>query len=278
MTKSRFILAIACLAVLVFAVSGQQALAESNHHFQIKVMPRTNQDGAVKAPSAITAGLYGLTAAFTATAYPATNSDGSDLWPCPGGSTDCATIGNPTVSFPAGGWALGNPSYEWSLSGCDGTTNGNVPCGQTETFYEDQSGDSADDLTYLITATQVQNGVTVYLADSGTVDFGTNPYGGATPAADVVIYGDQNFGALGVTGKNNGNCEANYNYPGSGGPPSGLFVIAAGKTCVDPIAGPVTLSAVTTVAHPTWTGKKGVYTVKYTIVHTLKQTWTINLQ
>ncbi|MGA9642853.1 MAG: hypothetical protein WBQ72_15765 [Terriglobales bacterium] len=272
MTKLRFCAVF--VLIIAFCAFGQLALAQ-NHHYQIKVIPRANSNHAA-GPSGITAGLYGLTAAFTATPVPyGFNSDGSDLWPCPGGGlTDCPTIGDPTITFPAGGWALGNPSYQWSLSGCDGTTNGNVPCGQTETFYEDQSGDSTDDLTYLIEVTQGSK----VIADSGIVDFGTNPYGGLSPAADVIIYGDQNFGTLGQTGKNNGNCEANYNYPGEGAPPTGLFVVAANKTCSDPVAGAATLTATTSVSHPVWTNKKGVYTVKYTVKYSVKQSWTINLQ
>jgi hypothetical protein len=33
---------------------------------------------------------------------------------------------------------------------------------------------------------------------------------------DITIYGDQNLGTAGVTGENNGNCEADFNYPIAG--------------------------------------------------------------
>jgi hypothetical protein len=225
----------------------------------------------------VIAGLYATEAAFVATDLPTTNTDGSDLWPCFGDTSsanpDCPTIGAPSVTFPTGGVALGAPSYTWSLSACNGTTNGNVLCGQTNSWYEDDSGDSTDDLTYEIEVTQGEN----IIADSGLVDFGPNTFGGLSPAANVIIYGDQNFGTLGETGKNNGNCDADFNYPSPELP--GVFVIAAGKTCVDPVAGPVKFTATTSVQTATFTtSAKGVTTVKYKLKYKVKQTWTITLQ
>ena len=172
---------------------------------------------------------------------------------------------------------LGDPAYTWSLSACDSNLSGSVGtyCGQTETFYEDDTGDNTDDVLYIITATQVQNGLPVYIYHSGTVDFLTNPF---SPGTRIIVYGDSNFGSAGVTGKNNGNCYANYNYPF----PDfslGVFVIQANKTCVEPIAGPVTLTATTELATPTWKYKNGVpWEVKYAVKYKITQKWTIYLQ
>ena len=180
--------------------------------------------------------------------------------------------------LPTGGAAIGIPQYVWSFSACDGTSNLN-PCGQTETWYEDDSGDTTDDLIYAITATQVQSGKTVYVADSGVVDFaGPNPFGGASPPADVVIYGDQNFGTGGATGKNNGNCSANFNYPVSWPTITYPYVVAANKTCVNPLPGLVTITALTELAHPTYTVHGSTATVKFTVIKKLTQKWTIWLQ
>jgi GH18 family chitinase len=89
------------------------------------------------------------------------NSDGTELWFCAGNTStpnpDCPTIGNPQVTFPTGGIVLGLPQYTWSLSACDGGTNGSslggtptyIPCGQMGAFYEDDSGDNADELALM---------------------------------------------------------------------------------------------------------------------------------
>lgn len=302
MTKSRAFQVIACVAIVVLTVCGQQALAQDNQpHFQIKLVPRANPDGSGAKPEAgPAAGLYGLTAAFTQ-GYPTigVNTDHTDLWPCFGsaaGNPDCATIGSPTITFLAGGVALGAPAYVWLLSnpgsngyGCNSDTNGTsttsyLPCGQTETFYEDDSGDSTDDLTYSIVVTQGAN----TLVDSGIVDFGPNTFGGLTPPADVIIYGDQNFGTWpgAGSGPNNGNCTANFNYPLASDPPTVFpYIIQANKTCKDPVAGAATLTAVTEVATPKYTkqtkasacapNQPPCWTVKYTKRHSLTQKWTI---
>jgi hypothetical protein len=244
--------------------AGPRRISSSSAHAQ----PQNPNPDANPAPPD---GLYGLDQAFTAYAL---DGSGADEWPCFGGGSgaDCSTI-------VAGGVVVGIPQYVWSYSACDGATaSDTTPCGQTETWYEDDSNDTStsDDLTYSLTATQVQGKATVYIADSGTVDFGPNPYGGLSPAADVIIYGDQNFGTLGQTGKNNGNCEANFNYPSPVLP--GVFVIAANKTCVNPQPGLATLTATTQIATATFSTKKGVTTVKYTIKYKLQQKWNIWFQ
>jgi hypothetical protein len=305
MTKSRLFQVFALMAIVAFVVCGQQALAqEVPHHFRVQVMPRENSDRALPPNPSPTANLYGLQQAFTAGPYPlpTTNSDGSDLWPCFGNTStpnpDCPTIGNPSVTFPNGGVALGAPQYVWSFAACDAATNGTsntsyVPCAQTETWYEDDSGTGTTfDLTYSVTATQIQSGVTKYLVDSGIVDFGPNPYGTLSPPADVIVYGDQNLGDWpGATvGPNNANCTADFNYPTAADPAGVLFIIEAKKTCVAPQPGLVTFTAVTTVATPIYTKKTTAaqcapaaapcYTVAYSSIgkKSVSQKWNIWLQ
>jgi hypothetical protein len=306
MTKSPVFRTVACLVIVAFFVCGQQALAQEKPHFQIKVLPRTNADVTAAPQVTPAANLYALQAAFTQ-GYPTplANSDGTDIWPCFGNSstpnTDCPTIGNPSITFPTGGVALGGPAYVWQLAnpgangyGCDSNTNGTtstsyLPCGQTETWYEDDSGTpNTFDLTYEIYATQVQSGKTVYLLDSGIVDFGPNPYGTLSPPADVIIYGDQNFGTwAGQPAKNGGNCTANDNYPVPSATQQ-FFIEAANKDCVEPQPGLVTIEAITTVATPIFTADSmaackaaGVaypcYKVTYSATgkHSITQKWTI---
>jgi hypothetical protein len=294
MTKSRLFQVLAALAIVACFVCGQQALAQEKPHFQVKVLPRQQQvtPDVPDANPAPPANLYGLDQAFTAFAL---DSNSADAWPCFGNtaspSADCSTILN-------GGVVVGVPSYVWSFANCDAFTNGTsntayVPCGQTETWYEDDSNTGATfDLTYLITATQVQSGVTQYLVDSGTVDFGPNPFGGATPPADVIIYGDQNLGDWpGATvGPNNANCTANINYPTAADPAGVLFIIQANKTCVAPLPGLVSFTAVTTVAKPIYTKHTTVaacgntpppcWTVTYSAAgkKSVTQKWNIWLQ
>jgi hypothetical protein len=272
-------LVVTSLVIVAFLACGQQALAaENQHHWQIKVVPRVHSD-AIHANS-VTAALYPGEAAFAGTAYPTVNSDGLDLWPCFGDTatpnTDCPTIGNPSITFPTGGVVLGAPSYTWSLEACNATSTSTPVCGQTETWYEDDSNDSTDDLTYEIEVTQGSK----VIADSGVVDFGPNVYGGLSPAANVIIYGDQNFGTMGETGKNNGNCTPDLNYPTASDPAGELFIIAANKTCVAPVAGVATLSATTSVATPKYKldTKTGTYTVTYTVKYKATQKWNIDLQ
>ncbi len=230
-------------------------------------MHRESPDRTLKSNPPPPDNLYGLGQSFAAYAL---DGSGADEWPCFGGGSgaDCPTI-------VAGGVVVGIPQYVWSFANCDAScASDTTPCGQTETWYEDDSNDTSakDDLTYSVVVTQGKN----VIADSGTVDFGPNPYGGLTPPADVIIFGDQNFGTLGETGKNNGNCEADFNYPSPVLP--GVFVVAANKTCVDPVPGLATLTATTSVSTAIFTTTKGVTTVKYTAKHKLAQKWTIFFQ
>jgi hypothetical protein len=123
--------------------AGQQALAQddtqSKIHFRVKVAPKTQPETKRDVTSlAVTANLYPLSEAFTATRYPSKNSDGSDLWPCLGNTstpaTDCPTVGDLSVTFLTGGGALGLSAHTWSLSACDGSTNGSSLGGTPSTL------------------------------------------------------------------------------------------------------------------------------------------------
>jgi hypothetical protein len=299
------------VALLVCAGPQAQA-AEPHHHYQIKVIPKAARPGSEAIHSNLANGLYGVSQGFVGTPYSDpqvsanpfdSDPDESEVWPCFGsydGSTsstanpDCEYFEDSfyspkTVYIPTNAAVLGTPSYTWSLADCDASSSTVLPCGQTNTWYEDDSNDSTDELLYIIEVTQGSS----VIADSGTVDFGPNVYGGLSPAADVVIYGDQNFGTMGETGENNGNCEADYGYPlASAANPGSTYVVQANKTCVAPVAGLAKLTATTEVATPAYTAlTKGTggngqtctktapcYDVKWTIKYKVAQSWDINLQ
>jgi hypothetical protein len=290
------------IAIIALFICGQQALAQARLHGRIMGLPKTHAQVIPSTNPPPAKGLYGMGQAFTATSYPTVDTNDDDYWPCIAGNTtgspaedaDCLSIVTSMgpEPFPPGAVVLGVPQYIWSFADCNGTTNGTnsityIPCGQLISWFEDDANDLTDDQTELITVTQVQNGATVYIYDSGTQDYGTdappNGTGGLTPPAnDVISYNDVNFGALGQTGKNNGNCAANDNYPGIGGPSTGYFVIAAGKACVDPVPGLATITATTGLATPAWTCKTAksvtTCTVKFTKTYSLVQKWTIWLR
>jgi hypothetical protein len=132
--KSRLFLIAGSVAALALSQIG---FAGELSHYHIRVVPRAQQfvpDARPDTNPPPKAALYGLSAAFTATPYPAAaNTDTSELWPCFGNTTnmmapipnpDCASIGSPSVNFPTGGVAVGVPQYVWSLAACNGATNG----------------------------------------------------------------------------------------------------------------------------------------------------------
>jgi hypothetical protein len=296
---SRLFKTLSLIALIALFAFGQMAFAAENHtKYHIRLVPRSHS-GMVASPDATspTANLYALTAAFVGdpfvVAQTPTNSDGTDLWPCfgswtsAGGDTsenpDCPTVGDPSQPLPEGADVLGNPSYAFTLSACNATSTSANFCGQTNTFYEDWTGDTSD---YLIYSIEAEQGSSI-IADSGTVVFGPNTFAG-TPGVDVVIYGDQNFGTEGETGKNNGNCIPNEGYPVTSTTFPGIYVISADKTCDAAKAGAVTITATTEVATPTFTQESaktceadGVtspcYEVKFTKKYDISQKWTIFL-
>jgi hypothetical protein len=294
MLKPRWFHVTVLFAIVAFCACSQMAFARPH----AAVVPQSQAQPALyPAP-----GLYPVTQAFAGSPYPnwTNNTNGVDLWPCfggGGGNGDCPTIGNPAIGFD--GVAIGNPYFTWSLAACDGTTNGTqnpyswdqgatwnayaingfyVPCGQINNFYQDYTGDTSDEILWRAQVTQGEN----VIADTGAQDWGPNQFA-AINGELVVFYQDFNFGTLGDSGPNNGNCVPDYNYPDTIPPVLTYPVITAGgHTCVDPAPGPATISVETSVATPTWTckDKEGAITckVKYTTMYSLKQSWSIYLQ
>jgi hypothetical protein len=259
MTKARFFL-VCLVAMFAFLVCTQPAAAQKKPRFKVTRISKAHSEVRSDASeSALAADLYALQQGFTATAVSLPlNSDGSEIWPCFGdgsGTGDCPFVGDPQQDLPVGGVVVGGPQYVWSLPTCNQNTATVAPCGQIDTWYEDDSGDTTDDLTYLVTVTQVQSGKTVYIADSGVIDFGANPFGG--PVEDIIIYGDQGFGTLGdATGPNNGNCDTDFNYPlPTGANPGVVYGVQANKTCVAPIEGVATITSTTEIATPHYAKK-----------------------
>jgi len=309
--KSRFLKTLSLIAIVALFVCGQQMFAADAHHrYTVKLVPRAGGGASVQvAPVSEPATLLALQAAFAATPAPyGENNDTSELWPCFGSyssasgtaseNPDCPTIGDPKQGLPGGGVVVGAPALSWSLTDCNATSTSAAPCGNTETWYEDNTADTTDDLTYTIEAVQ---GPTV-IADSGVEDFGPCAlYGGPTDCTpgpypiQVIFSGDQNFGTQGVTGENNGNCEADYQYPLNANTQATVsypFVIQANKTCGEAVAGAVTITATTELATPSYVAlTKGTdgfgdtctktapcYTVKYVKKTSIAQKWTIYLQ
>ncbi len=292
---------VALVSLFAFCL-GTMALAANHAQFSAKIV----RNGGVHANGVgpdytftyPAAGLYGVAQWFgggpIASYASPYNSDNSEIWPCFGGGTnadpDCPSVGSPTQDLATSGFVGGVPFYGWPLhftdgsDFCDQASTADLPCGQVETWYEDDSLDGTDDLLYLLTAQQG----TAYVSDSGTYDFGPNFTGGG-PGAVVVISGDQGFGTMGQTGPNNGNCAADYNYPLLSPAYPGVYEVQAGKTCVAPVTGAVKFTALTELGIPKYTkstsatvcapaGGPPCYTVKWTIKHKVTQTWNIWLE
>ena len=308
------------LASILFATAlastslvGKAAEIKEFHHRLMMPSPHATTNSLVrKSGAAPPPALISLQAHLTQ-AYPdiAANADGSDVWPCfgRGNNPDCAMIGNPPVPLPRGGIVMGRPAFTWALQndniigfglgngvGCDAFTNGTVgqpyqpgvlyrPCGQIFTSFEDDTGDSTDDLLQRVVVKQGDK----IIYDSGVVDFG--PAGPIKYPVDVVLYTDANFGYWpgAQDGPNNGNCSGNLGYPLTAPTFSAAYVIASNTTCQQPVAGPATFTTYTELATPEYkqvTGRActhlGVqspcYTVKYTKRYLIHQNWDIFLE
>jgi hypothetical protein len=308
---------LAPLALVAATLSTQGAWSNEVHHRQIlpgATASPANTETLAKHPElAPPPALIGLFANLTQS-FPTlgANADGSDVWPCfgRGNNPDCAMIGNPPVPLPRGGIVMGRPAFVWALQnndvigfgigngvGCDALTNGTVgqiyegvlyrPCGQIFTSYEDDTGDSTDDLLQRIVVTQG----TRIIYDSGVTDFG--PAGPITYPVDVALYNDINFGYWpgAQDGPNNGNCSGNVGYPltAPAFPQGTVYQIASNSTCQQPVAGPATFTTYTELATPEYkqvTGKectsKGVaspcFTVKFSRRYLIHQNFDIFLQ
>jgi hypothetical protein len=219
MTKSRWFQVLALTAILVCVFCGQQAFAEDPDHIQIQALSGVHSDKTVKEKKA----LEELSSGFGV--LPPVDGSGNDEWPCfpnqNANGADCSSIAT-------GGVVIGTPAYTQSLSNCDASASGASNCGQVFWFYEDDTGDTTDDLVVSIVVKQGKN----YILDTGPFDFGANPFGGA-PGTVVVISDDTAFGTLGQTGPGNGFCAGST------------------ETCSNPVAGAATATVTTTVGKST---------------------------
>jgi hypothetical protein len=215
MKKSRPFQVAASLAIVVFCLCGQQALAQ--HHLQAHVIPGM---GVGNGPN-VTPLLFQLSAGMGV--LPPLDGGGADQWPCFGGSPDCSTIA-------PGGVVIGTPAYTQSLANCDGNTPTSPNCAQIFWFYEDDTNDNTD---HLIVSLAVKQG-TSFILNTGNFDFGPNPFG---PGSIIIISDDTAFGTLGASGKNNG------------------FCAGSNKTCVNPVAGVANVTLTTKVGTSKITSK-----------------------
>jgi hypothetical protein len=304
---------LSALALIATGICSQAAAWAGTHHREMS--PAADADRTAQNPETLPPPqLISLQANFTQ-AYPTitANADGSDVWPCFGrvaANSDCPTVGNPSVQLPRGGIVMGRPAYTWALqnndiigfglgngTGCDALTNGTDgqpfepgvhyrPCGQIFTSFEDDTGDSTDDLLQRVVVRQGTN----IIYDSGIVDFG--PAGPIKYPVDVVLSGDANFGFWpgAVNGPNNGNCSGNSGYPLTAPTfPAAGYVVESNSTCEEPVAGPATFTTFTELATPQYkqvTGKactsKGVaspcFTVRWTKKYEIHQDFNIFLE
>jgi hypothetical protein len=153
-------------------------------------------------------------------ALPPVDGGGNDEWPCFSGSSDPNAADCSQIS--AGGVVIGTPAYTWSLASCNGNTSASPNCGQLFWFYEDDTGDSTDNLIVSLTVKQGTN----FILATGNIDLGPNSF---PPGSIVVIYDDTAFGTMGETGKNNGFCAGSK------------------KTCANPLKGIATVNFTTKV-------------------------------
>jgi hypothetical protein len=303
------------LALVATTICFQTAWSKEVHYRHMLPAAAANQGSSTQNPQVTPPpALIGLQANFTQV-YPTldANADGSDIWPCfgRGNNPDCAMIGNPPVPLPRGGIVMGRPAFSWALqnnniigfglgngTGCDALTNGTAgqpfepgvlyrPCGQVFTSYEDDTGDTTDDLLQRIVVTQGEK----IIYDSGIVDFG--PAGPIAFPVDVVLDTDANFGYWpgAADGPNNGNCSGNFGYPLTAAtfPTGTVYTVASNSTCQQPVAGPATFTTYTELATPEYkqlTGKECTFkavaspcfTVKWTRRYIVHQNFEIFLQ
>ncbi len=224
MTKPRLFHLAFSVAMVAFLICGQYALAQetkakSRLHIQAHVVSTTDQGVASNVVEKKI--LYQLSSGFGA--LPPKDANGDDEWPCVPNSAnanypDCSNIA-------PGGVVIGTPAFTQSLANCDDSTSTISYCGQIFWFYEDETGDSTDDLIVTIAVKQAKN----YIADV-VYNFGPNPF----PVGSVVIISqDTAFGTLGETGAGNG------------------FCYYSTETCVNPKAGVATATVTTTVGTST---------------------------
>src|ERR1700691_1217147 len=161
MTKARSLQVLACFAIVVLILCGQQAFAQSVHHLQIRAV-NASRVHAQKGPNEKKA-LEQLSSGFGV--LPPIDSGDNDEWPCfpnqNANGADCSQIAT-------GGVVIGTPAYTQSLADCDGNSSSAANCGQIFWFYEDDTGDTTDDLVISVVIKQGKN----YILDTGAYDFG----------------------------------------------------------------------------------------------------------
>jgi hypothetical protein len=252
MTK-RFFQVFLALAVVALMVCGQQAFASDAHNIQLRVVHKANPNNGVQSEF-ITPPAAGL---YNAGQMASVTSDYT-IWPCFGGASGCSDTdgGSVEIGVPEYGWLLKantatNPDQ---LYDCNASTTADAAnnCLETESWYEDFTSDTSDDLTLLAEVTQG----TAIIYDSGTVDFGPDALGQAITdyPLTVVFTNSQNFGTWGVSaGPNNGDCSASFNYPSTVAGYPGVYGLTAKKTCVSPVAGTAKIATTIELETAVWT-------------------------
>jgi hypothetical protein len=269
-------LVVLTLAVACLFVCGQQAFAADSHRPNVKIrLAHRGGQGEMNEVSetAPAAQIYGVSQSFDVTSN-------YTIWPCFGGAAGCSDTdgGSVEVGVPEYAWLLvantaTNPDQEF---GCNSTTTASAAdnCGEAETFYEDFTASTSDDLVVLWEV--VQGTAVIY--DSGNIDFGPDALGEAVSdyPLTVVFTNAQNFGTQGVSaGPNNGNCFPSFNYPSSVNGFPGQFGITGKKTCVNAVSGLATVETTIEKESAAWilsnsatvcapAGGPPCYTVKYT--------------
>jgi len=295
--NSRVFQLLVVLVVVVFCISGAMAAEVHQAAFPLhaKVVARNVHRNTAVPPAA---GVYGEAAEFIGSPYADSwitlNGDNSALWPCFGGSTDasgdgakadCEFAGDPQQYLPYNAMVTGVPSYTWDLTACDQTSTSSPLCGQASWQYEDDTGDSVDDLTVYVQATQG----TATVLNNGTYDVGPNALGYGAALGYSIIWSDPTgLGTMGQTGKNNGNCTPDIGYPLTSPSFPGAYLVSAGKTCVAPTQGVVAWEIITEWGTPVYTKQTtaskcpGVgapcYTVAWTSKYKLTQKFNTYLE
>ena len=227
MKKSRLFYLFMCLAIVGFTVCGQQALAQTVHHLQARAV---SQNGVHSQAKTEKKALEQLMSGFGV--LPPVDGGDNDEWPCfPGGGNpndaDCASIA-------PGGVVLGSVAYSQSLANCDANTSTSPNCGQIFWFYEDDTGNTTDNLVVSIVVKQGKN----FVLDTGPFNFGPNPF----PAGSVIVVSDDvAFGTLGETGPSNGYCAGST------------------ESCINPVKGVANVTITTTVGTSTITSKFNMF-------------------
>jgi hypothetical protein len=215
MTKTRLFIFTAIAVIGAFGVCGQQALAQESVS-----NPHLHSVVIGKAPVQSDVAPDATASQVhqlytTLNELPPLDSSNNPEWPCSGGGTD------PDCSTIAqGGLVIGFPFYTWPLTTCTSSTDA---CGEVTWMFETDVASTKTKIDVSVTVTQgTTTKTTIY--SSGTLSAGTNPGAGYTEVYALPV----GFGP--------GDC------------------FATGSTCGTPVAGPATITVVTTIGKQTATG------------------------